>query len=88
MDNSALKEAKGLLDAGNLTAAIEAATREVKAHPADVAARTFLFELLLFAGEWERALKQLDVVEADAGSVGRTSGSQHIEAMRARELSG
>lgn len=87
MDNSALKEAKGLLDAGDLTAAIEAATREVKARPADVAARTFLFELLAFAGEWERALKQLDVVAGqNAGSeLGAQVYRNNIGAMRERE---
>ena len=87
MDNSALKEAKELLDAGNLTAAIEAITREVKARPADVSARTFLFELLVFAGEWERALRQLDVVAGqNAGSeLGAQVYRNNIQAMRERE---
>jgi type VI secretion system protein ImpE len=87
MDNSALQEAKGLLDAGNLTAAIEAVTREVKARPADASARTFLFELLVFAGEWERALKQLDVVAGqNAGSeLGAQVYRNNVQAMRERE---
>ena len=54
--------AKELLDAGKLTRAIEAATAEVKANPTDVARRTVLFELLCFAGEWDRAEKQIDVI--------------------------
>ena len=54
--------AKELLDAGQLQAAIGAITSEVKANPADVPRRTFLFELLCFAGEWDRAEKQIDVI--------------------------
>lgn len=82
-----MKEAKALLDEGNLTAAIEAATREVKTRSADAAARTFLFELLLFAGEWERALKQLAAVAGqNAGSeLGAQVYRNNIEAMRERE---
>jgi type VI secretion system protein ImpE len=54
--------AKELLDSGQLKAAIDAITAEVKANPSDVPRRTFLFELLCFAGEWERAEKQIDVI--------------------------
>lgn len=54
--------AKQLFDAGNLLGATEALTAEIKAAPNDVQRRTFLFELLCFAGELERASKQLDVV--------------------------
>ena len=57
-----MADAKGLLDAGQLGAAIEEVTRAVKAHPADMTQRTFLFELLCFAGEWDRAEKQLDAI--------------------------
>lgn len=54
--------AKALYEAGELGAAIAALTREVKANPGAVAPRVFLFELLCFAGEWERADRQLDVI--------------------------
>ena len=54
--------AKELFDTGNLPAAIEALTGEVKSAPNDAQRRTFLFELLCFAGELERAGRQLDVV--------------------------
>ncbi len=57
-----MSQAKALLDAGQLGAAIEEATREVKANPSDTSRRASLFELLCFAGEWERADKQLDVL--------------------------
>lgn len=53
---------KELYESGDLTGAIEAQTQLVKAQPADTARRTFLFELLSFAGELERAQKQLEVI--------------------------
>lgn len=48
--------------AGDLRGAILAANEEVRATPDDVRRRTFLFELLCFAGERTRAEKQLDVL--------------------------
>lgn len=53
---------KELFDAGNLQTSIEAVTGEVKSNPTDVKRRTFLFELLCLAGEWDRAEKQIDVI--------------------------
>ena len=50
---------KELLDAGKLSAAIEALTLEIREAPADPQRRTFLFELLSFAGDWDRAEKQI-----------------------------
>lgn len=82
-----MNEAKALLDAGRLAEAVAAQTLEVKARPADDAGRTFLFELLLFAGEWGRALKQLDVVaRRDAQSEpGAQVLRNNIAALRERE---
>jgi type VI secretion system protein ImpE len=57
-----MTQAKELFEAGKLNEAIEQVTNEVKANPLDTSRRTFLFELLCFAGDWERAEKQLDVV--------------------------
>jgi len=54
--------AKELFEAGKLQEAIEQVTSEVKTEPGDTSRRTFLFELLCFAGEWQRAEKQLDVI--------------------------
>ena len=54
--------ARELFDAGNLGDAILQVTSEVKAAPADSHKRTFLFELLCFAGEYDRAERQLDVI--------------------------
>lgn len=54
--------AKELLDAGQLQAAIKEVTQEVKSKPSEMRQRTFLFELLCFAGDYDRAEKQLEVV--------------------------
>jgi type VI secretion system protein ImpE len=51
---------------GRLTDAIKALSAELRDNPSDVRRRTFLFELLCFAGEYERADKQLEVL-AQAG---------------------
>lgn len=55
-------KAKELLDANKLSAAIGEITQQVKSHPADASLRTFLFETLCFAGEYDRAERQLDVI--------------------------
>jgi type VI secretion system protein ImpE len=57
-----MASAKDLFDAGKLSDAIAAATADVKANPTDARRRTFLFELLCFAGDWDRAEKQIDVI--------------------------
>lgn len=59
---TAVEEAKELVQSGSLHAAIERVTQAVKGNPADGMVRTFLFELLCFAGDWDRAEKQLDVI--------------------------
>jgi type VI secretion system protein ImpE len=51
---------------GRLREAITALGDELRKNPLDARRRTFLFELLLFAGEYDRAEKQLEVL-ADAG---------------------
>jgi len=57
-----MEEAKKLLAAGDLSGAIQAALDVVRAKPTDSAARIFLFELSVFAGDFDRADKQLDVI--------------------------
>jgi type VI secretion system protein ImpE len=59
--------ARELYTAGRLDAAIELLGAELRSNPADAQRRTFLFELLTFAGEYDRAEKQLAVL-ARAGS--------------------
>lgn len=83
---------KELLDAGQLRAAIEALTLEVREAPADTQKRTFLFELLAFAGEWDRAEKQIAAAApADAMSqmaVGVYRGLLQAERERALVFAG
>ena len=54
--------ASELYKAGNLPEAIDAQLKEVKAKPQDQARRLFLFELLAFAGDLDRAGRQIDAV--------------------------
>ena len=59
---------------GKLREAIKALGEELRSNPLDAKRRTFLFELLLFAGEFDRAEKQLDLLaganaEAAAGTL-------------------
>src|ERR1700693_4500795 len=49
-------------NAGELSQALEAIGAEIRSNPADPKRRTFLFELLCFAGDLDRAGKQLEVI--------------------------
>ena len=53
---------KELFQAGKLAEAIQALGTELRSNPGDNQRRTFLFELLCFAGEYDRAEKHLDVL--------------------------
>src|SRR5262245_40765550 len=50
---------------GRLNEAIETQIKEVKASPSDQAKRLFLFELLFFAGELDRARRQIEAITYD-----------------------
>lgn len=54
--------AKELFQAGKLAEAIAALNGELRDNPGDANRRTFLFELLCFAGNFDRADKQLDML--------------------------
>jgi type VI secretion system protein ImpE len=55
-------DAVALYRAGQLKPAITALGDELKKQPLDARRRTMLFELLCFAGEYDRAEKQLDML--------------------------
>ncbi len=57
--------ASALFKAGKLQDAIDAQIQEVRANPADHGKRLFLFELLAFAGDLDRARRQIDAVRYD-----------------------
>jgi type VI secretion system protein ImpE len=60
-------DAKQLFDSGHLQAAISQLTADVKASPRDLRNRIFLFELLCFTGDLQRAERQLDAVAQVSG---------------------
>lgn len=60
-----LVTATELYQQGKLKEAIDAQIQAVKSKPADHSLRLFLFELFTFAGETERAQKQIDVLKYD-----------------------
>jgi type VI secretion system protein ImpE len=62
--------AEELFRAGKLEDAIELLGTGLRANPADAQRRTFLFELLCFAGAFERADKQLDVLAGASREAG------------------
>ena len=54
--------AKELLQVGKLVEARTQLTQEIKAVPSNVAARTLLFQVLAFCGEWDKAERHLDIL--------------------------
>ena len=59
-----MKEAERLFRDGKLGAAIDSLQAHLRSNPGDVTGRMFLFELLCFQGDFQRAWKQVDVVDA------------------------
>lgn len=57
--------ASELYRSGKLDEALQAQLQEVKAHPADTGKRLFLFELAAFAGDLDRARRQIEAVSYD-----------------------
>lgn len=58
-------DAQQLFKAGKLSEAIPALNSLLRDSPSDVRSRTFLFELLCFAGEYDRAEKQLTILQEE-----------------------
>ena len=77
--------AKELYQAGKLNEAIQALVADLRNDPADARKRTFLFELLCFAGQYDRAEKHLEVL-AQSG-VDSATGSLLYRAALAAEKS-
>ena len=75
-----------LFQAGKLDQAIQALGAELRDNPADAQRRTFLFELLCFAGAYDRAEKHLDFLatggkDAQLGAL-LYQGALHAERTR------
>ncbi len=79
-------DAKGLFDAGNLSGAIDQLIQNVKANPRDLKSRMFLFELLCFAGDFQRAERQLDAVAQTSGDVKVEMGAHLYRSVLQGEL--
>lgn len=54
--------ARELYQAGKLAEAVQSLNGELRDNPGDIKRRTFLFELLCFAGNYDRADKQLEIL--------------------------
>jgi type VI secretion system protein ImpE len=65
-------KARELFESGKVREAEKELTAYLRDHPTDVAQRTFLFELLCFSGDYDRAEKQLSVLAQ--GNVDRELG--------------
>ena len=85
-------DAKEALGTGNVDAALEALQDQVRADPASAELRVFLFQLLCVAGDWQRALTQLNVAgEMNASNLGMAQVYRHAlasEALRAEVFAG
>ena len=77
--------AQELFRAGKLKEAIQVLTAELRDHPADSKRRTFLFELLCFNGEFDRAEKHLNVL-ADAGKDAQMGAVLYFSALHAERV--
>ena len=76
--------ASELFQAGQLDDAIAAQTAQVKASPADQSKRLFLFELLAFAGDLDRARRQLDALQYEEIEL-QTAQSDYRKVLEAEE---
>lgn len=60
-----MSNANELFQEGRLDEAIESLNGVLRSRPDDTQSRAFLFELLCFAGNWDRADKQLDILASN-----------------------
>ena len=79
-------KAKELYQAGKLNEAVQALSADLRDNPTDAQRRIFLFELLCFAGDYDRADKHLNLLadqspQAQLGAVMYTS-ALHAERLR------
>lgn len=80
-----MNTARQLFQAGQLNEAVRALNAEVRDNPADTKRRTFLFELLCFSGEYDRAEKQLNIL-ADSNKQAEMGAILYHSALHAERL--
>jgi type VI secretion system protein ImpE len=73
-----------LFQSGKLEEATDALSAELRSNPTDAKRRTFLFELLCFAGDYDRAEKQLALL-ADANKEAALGGLLYRGALAAEK---
>ena len=76
--------AESLFQEGRLDEAISTLSEVLRSDPTDVQSRTFLFELLCFAGAYDRASRQLDAIST-ADPEALISAAWYKEALIAQE---
>ena len=69
-------------EAGQVRAAQESLAAQLRTSPNDVRARSFLFNLLCFSGDWERARKHLAIL-ADTDEGARMGSLLYLSALNA-----
>jgi type VI secretion system protein ImpE len=70
---------------GDLDAALKTLQEQIRHNPSDAKLRVFLFQLLCVAGDWDRALNQLNVAsELDAGTL--AMAQMYREALQCERL--
>ena len=74
-----------LYQSGKLDEAIAALGAELRDNPTDAKRRTFLFELLCFAGDYERAEKHLNLL-ADLGPQAKLGAVLYFSSLHAEKL--
>jgi type VI secretion system protein ImpE len=77
--------AQELFKAGKLNEAIEALGGEVRDNPTDTRRRTFLFELLCFKGDYDRAEKHLNIL-SDATPDSKMGAMMYYAALHAERV--
>jgi type VI secretion system protein ImpE len=77
--------AQALFTSGRLEDAISQLSTELREHPTDAQRRSFLFELLSLAGQYDRAAKQLDLL-ASASPMAEAGASVYRAALQAERV--
>ena len=67
-------DAKDLIKAGKLSEARSQLVEDVKSSPGNLNSRTLLFQVQAYAGEWDKARRQLEVITTQDAS--RETGVQ------------
>ena len=78
-------KAKALYQEGKLNEAIQSLSAELRENPSDAKRRTFLFELLCFAGDYERADKHLNLL-ADVSGEAKMGAVLYMSAMHGERI--